>query len=411
VRAERQLSPRGSSANVANWGFMKNTRIALIGAGIAGLTAALALQRRGFRPVVYEQAPQLGEVGAGLTASPNSTHGLEDIGLGPGLARLACKPDRAGALHYRTGEVLVDQERGEAALRQYGAYYYQIHRADLHNLQVDAVRANDPAAIRLNHAFAGFRQIGDEVEVSFANGAKATADVVIGCDGIKSEVRAALWGRLPARFTGNVAFRGLVPIERMPPGFKLTPMSGAAVGNKHSMARYLVRDGTLINFAAFAEKSGWENESWSMRCELSELLAEFHDWHESFRVFLSATPPENCFKWALFDRDPLPQWTKGRASLLGDAAHPMLPFLGMGAAMGIEDGVILGRCFEAASTVDEALKRYEAARRERTTMVLLASRAAQDRLQGNKADGYNKETHKNEEAMGLFGYNPRIVPV
>jgi salicylate hydroxylase len=390
---------------------MKNIRIALIGAGIAGLTAALALQRRGFRPTVYEQAPQLGEVGAGLTLSPNSTHGLEDIGLGPGLEKMASRPDRAGVLHYRTGEVLVDQERGDKPRQLYGANYYQIHRADLHKMQADAVQANDPAAIVLNHAFAGLTQHGAAVDVTFANGATATADVVIGCDGIKSEVRAHLWGRMPARFTGNVAFRGLVPVDRLPRGFKIAPMSGAAVGNKHSMARYLVRNGNLLNYAAFAEKSGWQGEGWSVRSEVSELLAEFHDWHESFRTFLAATPPELCFKWALHDRDPLAHWTKGRVTLLGDAAHPMLPFLGMGAAMGIEDGVVLARCFEAASTVDEALKRYEAARLERTTFVLLASRAAQERLQGNKADGYSKDSHKNEEAMGLFAYNPRTVPV
>ena len=390
---------------------MKNARIALIGAGISGLTAALALQRRGFKPVIYEQAPQLGEVGAGLTLSPNSTHGLEDIGLGPGLEKMASLPPRAGVLHYRTGAVLVDQERGDSLKRQYGANYYQIHRADLHKMQADAVQANDATAIKLNHAFAGLTQSGDTIELTFAHGAKSMVDVVIGCDGIKSEVRAALWGRLPARFTGNVAFRGLVPMSRLPAGFKVEPMSGAAVGNKHSMARYLVRHGTLLNFAAFAEKSGWEDEGWSVRCEVSELLAEFHDWHESFRTFLAATPPDMCFKWALHDRDPLPYWTKGRATLLGDAAHPMLPFLGMGAAMGIEDGVVLARCFEASSSIDEALKRYEAARRERTTFVLLASRAAQARLQGNKADTYTKETHKNEEAMGLFAYNPRTVPV
>jgi salicylate hydroxylase len=390
---------------------MKNTRIALVGAGIAGLTAALALQRRGFRPVVYEQAPQLGEVGAGLTLSPNATHGLEDLGIGDRLRKLASRPVRQAVLHYRTGEVLVDQERGDLPMQTYGANYYQIHRADLHTLLADGVRAQDPSAIRLNHAFAGLSQTNTAVEIAFANGAKQTHDVVIGCDGIKSEVRATLWGRTPARFTGNVAFRGLVPVDRLPPGFKIWPPSAAAIGNKHSMARYLIRDGTILNYAAFAEKSGWQGEGWSVRSEVSELLTEFRDWHESFRTFLAATPPELCFKWALHDRDPLPQWTKGRVSLLGDAAHPMLPFLGMGAAMGIEDGVVLARCFESAASVDETLQRYEAARRERATLVQLASRAAQDRLQGNKADGYTMETHKNEEAMGLFAYNPRLVTV
>jgi salicylate hydroxylase len=390
---------------------MRDADIVLIGAGIGGLTAALALQRHGFKVTVYEQAPQLGEVGAGLTLSPNATHALCAIGLSDALAKKASRPARQAVLHYRTGQVLVEQERGDLPRQQYGADYYQIHRADLHAMLAEAVTANDPSAIRLNHTFVGLNQSRALVDVAFANGATTKADVVIGCDGIKSEVRAALWGKVPPRFTGNIAWRGLVPIDRLPKGFKIEPASAAAVGAKHSMARYLIRDGTLLNYVAFAEKSGWEVESWSVRSEVSELLAEFHDWHESFRTFLAATPPELCFKWALHDRDPLPQWTKGRVTLLGDAAHPMLPFLGMGAATGIEDAVVLARAFQAAPRIDEALARYETARRERATMIQLASRAAQARLQGGKADSYDKKEHKNEEYLGLFNYNPALVPV
>ncbi|MBL8631320.1 MAG: FAD-dependent monooxygenase [Rhodospirillaceae bacterium] len=390
---------------------MQNTRIILIGAGIGGLTAALALQRRGFKVAVYEQAPQLGEVGAGLTLSPNATHALEAVGLGGKLAQTASRPARQAVLHYRTGQVLVDQERGDLPKKQYGADYYQIHRADLHNMLADAVATNDPSAIHLDHAFVGFQQNGDTVEVTFKNGAKTVGDVVIGCDGIKSEVRAALWGRLPPRFTGNVAWRGLVPVKNLPPGFKIEPASAAAIGVKHSLARYLIRDGTMLNYVAFAEKSGWEVESWSVRSPVSELLEEFHDWHDSFKTFMAATPPDLLFKWALHDRDPLPQWTKGRVTLLGDAAHPMLPFLGMGAASGIEDSVVLARAFQAAQTVNEALQRYENARRERATFIQMQSRAAQERLQGGKVDNYDQKKHKNEEFLGLFGYNPATVAV
>ncbi|MDX2222231.1 MAG: FAD-dependent monooxygenase [Rhodospirillaceae bacterium] len=390
---------------------MAETRIAIIGAGIGGLTCALALQRRGFRPMVFEQAPQLGEIGAGLTIPPNATHGLEDVGLGDGLARLASRPYRQGVIHYRTGDVLVDQVRGDQPMQAYGAHYYQIHRADLHGLLAAAVAANDGAAVHLSHAFAGLDHADSSVTVRFANGRSVTADAVIGADGIKSEVRAALWGRVPPRFTGNVAWRGLVPVDRLPPGLKIDPPSGAIVGNRHSMARYLIRDGTLVNYAAFAAKSGWEEEGWSVRSEVSELLDEFHDWHASIRDVLAATPPELCFKWALHDRDPLPRWSRGRVTLLGDAAHPMLPFLGMGAAMGIEDGVVLARCFAAGGSVGDIFARYEAARRPRADFVLLASRAAQDRLMGNKADGYTQATHRNEEAMGLFAYNPATAAI
>jgi len=391
--------------------LMRDVKIVLIGAGIGGLTAALALQARGFKVAVYEQAAQLAEVGAGLTLSPNATHALESIGLGPTLARLASRPERQAVLHYRTGQVLVDLERGDLPKKQYGADYYQIHRADLHTMLADAVRAHDPDAIKLHHAFVGLSQNANAVDVTFANGVAITADVVIGCDGIKSAVRDILWGKVAPRFTGNIAWRGLVPVERLPKGFKLDPPSAAAVGLKHSMARYLVRNGTVLNYVAFAEKAGWEVESWAVRSEVSELLAEFADWHESFHAFLAATPPELCFKWAIHDRDPLPQWTKGRVTLLGDAAHPMLPFLGMGAASGIEDAVVLARAFQAAQSIDEALKRYEGARRERATFMQLASREAQARLQGGKADTYTKTEHKNEEFLGLFNYNPATVAV
>ncbi len=390
---------------------MQNTKIIIIGAGIGGLTAALALQKRGFKVAVYEQAPQLGEVGAGLTLSPNATHALEAIGLGGALAQTASRPARQAVLHYATGEVLVDQERGDLPKKQYGADYYQIHRADLHNMLADAVRANDADAIRLDHAFVNFAQTGNTVEVTFKNGVKASGDVVIGCDGIKSEVRAQLWGRVPPRFTGNVAWRGLVPVKSLPAGFKIEPASAAAIGVKHSLARYLIRDGTMLNFVAFAEKSGWETESWSVRSPVSELLEEFHDWHDSFKTFMALTPPELLFKWAIHDRDPLPQWTKGRVTLLGDAAHPMLPFLGMGAASGIEDAVVLARAFQAAATIEEALSRYETARKERTTFIQMQSRAAQERLQGGKVDNYDYNKHKNEEFLGLFGYNPATVAI
>ena len=389
----------------------RDTKIILIGAGIGGLTAAIALQSRGFKVEIYEQAPQLAEVGAGLTLSPNATHGLESIGLGPRLAQLATRPERQAVLHYRTGEVLVDLPRGDLPKKQYGADYYQIHRADLHTLLADAVRSHDPNAIKLSHTFAGLTQNNNAVDVTFTNGVAVSADVVIGCDGIKSAVREVLWGKAAPRFTGNIAWRGLVPIERLPKGFKLDPPSAAAVGVKHSMARYLIRDGTVLNYVAFAEKAGWEVESWAVRSEVSELLSEFHDWHESFQTFLAATPPELCFKWAIHDRDPLPQWTKNRVTLLGDAAHPMLPFLGMGAASGIEDSVVLARAFEAAGSIEEGLKRYEGARRERATFIQLASREAQSRLQGGKVDNYTKNEHKNEEFLGLFNFNPATVAV
>ncbi|MEQ9109245.1 MAG: FAD-dependent monooxygenase [Rhodospirillaceae bacterium] len=389
---------------------MKNTRIAVIGAGMAGLTAALSLQKNGFKPTVYELAPELGEVGAGLTLSPNSTHGLEYVGVGKALAAQAHVPASQAIMHYQTGEILVETKRGDIPLQKYGAHYYQIHRADLHQILCDAARANDPDCLVLDHAFDRYTETKDGIEITFTNGNTATVDVVIGADGIRSAVRSAMFGPEDPKFTGNVAYRGIVTKGDLSDDL-VTPASGVAIAPRKAFTRYLVRHGTLINFVAFVRRDGWDEEGWSIPVSQDELMEEFGDWHPRISDLIKAAPKDKVFKWALYDRDPLDQWTKGRVTLVGDAAHPMLPFMGMGAAMGIEDGVVLGRAFGASDTIEEALTRYEAARKERANSVLVNSRAARERLQSDHPEKYDDSKHKNEESMGLFEYNPGTVPV
>ncbi len=213
------------------------------------------------------------------------------------------------------------------------------------------------------------------------------------------------------RFTGYVAWRGLVPTDRIPADL-IRPQSAVIIGPARLVARYLIRHGDLLNYVAFARKDGWETESWSVHSEVSELLEEFSDFSETVRTFLAATPPELCYKWALHDRDALPTWTKGRVTLLGDAAHPMLPFLGQGAVMAIEDGMVLARAFESEAEPATAMRRYEAARRERTAFVQEQSRQMPLRFDaGARTGDYDNKSHRNEEALGLFDYNAVEVAI
>jgi salicylate hydroxylase len=201
-----------------------------------------------------------------------------------------------------------------------------------------------------------------------------------------------------------------VPFETLPPGI-IEPQSCISLGPGHTFTRYLLRQGRTVNYVGLADQGDWKVESWSVRSEVSELLAEFADWYPELRTLIAATPPELCFKWALFDREPLPTWVKGHATLVGDAAHPMLPFLGQGAAMGLEDALILGRAFAAASSVPEALQRYEAARLERTTFVMLKSRETARRYHTTDPSTYAVTPHMSAESLGLLNYNPATVAV
>lgn len=389
---------------------MDNLRILIIGAGIGGLTAALALQRAGFAVSVYDQVPELGEVGAGVTITPNACHALNYL-LGEDLVEAICHVPASGAIkHFKSGVTLIDTERGDLPKRTYGAHYCQVHRADLHDALADAVRANDPEALHVDSRFIGLDESDADITATFENGRTATGDVLVGCDGIRSEVRRVLWGEVESKFTGYIAWRGLVPTERLDPAY-LVPDSAAFAGHGRSFTRYKVRQGKLYNFVAFTQRDEWEAESWSERAEISEVLKEFHDFAPEVLAILEATPPEQCFKWGLFDRPPLDRWTRGRATLLGDAGHPMTPFLAQGAAMAIEDGLVFARAVTAAEDWAEALERYENARRERGTFVMLESHVNARRIYTRDPDHLSRNSHKSAESLGLYEYNPLTVPV
>ena len=333
---------------------MTSAHIAIVGAGIGGLACAAALLRAGYSVRIYEHSSSLTEVGAGLTMAPNATRLFAALGVGPLIDQLIIPPQSRIRDGF-SGEIFSQTPMGDTILDRYGAPYGFLHRADLLDALADAVRKHDPEAICLNMSLSGFDEGDDGVVLHFTNGQRAKADCLIGCDGIRSTVRAALHGDMPARFTGNVAWRGLVPIDGLPAHLHGS-CSGVWVAPKRHFVQYTLRDCQFMNYVAIAEKPGWEVESWTEHSTIDDILEEFGGWHDDVLAMINQTLADACFKWALFDRDPLPHWTKGRVTLLGDAAHPMLPFLGQGAAMALEDAVVFARALQQAGDMGAALQ-------------------------------------------------------
>lgn len=378
--------------------------IMIIGGGIAGLTAALALQQQGKKVRLFEQAGQFGDVGAGITLSQPASRGLFSLGLRETIEKTADIPVRAGGADYQTGERLPGPDRiAEARAAGDIPYFYQLHRADMHDVLAHAVMAGDPETITLDRKFVDFTQDADGVTATFEDGSTERAPVMIGADGINSRVRAILFGDESARFTGQVAYRFLIPVEQVAPYVTLGP-SVNYLGPKRMLLRYLVRHGTLVNGVAFVQTDSWTGEGWSTPVETEELLEKFVGWNDDVQGLLRNAPKEGTRKWALFDRDPLPRWTEKRVTLMGDAAHPMLPFLGLGAAMGIEDGVVLGRALTSAASPEEGLLIYENTRRERANNILLASRR-----QGEIQQSEDRERRYSGQNEDLFNYDPSTV--
>lgn len=380
--------------------------IAIVGAGLGGLTCALALLRAGANVRVYEQASQLGEVGAGITLSPNASKVLIALGLGPGIDRLGFIPHRQWTQNLQTGEILVDRPRGADMAAQYGAPYTHLHRADLHTLLVEAVRAEDPHAIELGRELVA---IDPDAQLHFADGSVVGADLAIGADGLKSVVRDQLFSTEPPQFTGQVAWRGVVPAAALDPEVAQLP-PGIWIGEKRLFMRYPMRGGALVNCAAFVRLDGWNKEGWMIPSSREELRGHYADAEPHLLALIDAAPEDQLFKWALHARQPLDIWTQGRVTLLGDAAHAMLPFMGQGAATAIEDGMVLARCLTQFGQA-EALERYEAARRTRTTEIQEQSRLLGMQFQGKETREFGKTPIKNEETLGLFSYDAVNCPI
>jgi salicylate hydroxylase len=340
----------------------RRTSIAIIGGGIGGLTAAAALLHAGFDVQVYERARALGEVGAGINIGPNASRILHRLGIAEVLGRTGVKPVTFDQRRWDDGSFLLRSPLGEAVESAFGAPYYTFHRGDLHRALADAIPANH---VHLAHRFTHLVDHGDHVEAHFDNGTSISADALIGADGIHSVVRHALFGPEKPRFTGCVAHRGLVPSDRLTHlGLELTTQIWMGPG-RH-FVHYFVSAGSLVNFVAITEEDSWQRESWVDRGEVTDVLAAFRGWHNQVLSIIGSA--DETYKWALFDRSPLSRWSVERVTLLGDSCHPMLPFMGQGAAQAIEDAATLRGCLlKFPSDVPAALRLYEQLRLPRAS--------------------------------------------
>lgn len=344
--------------------------IIICGAGLGGLTAALALMQRGFRVTVLEQASALGEVGAGIQLSANATGVLYRLGLGEALQSVASIPTGKQIRLWNTGEAWKLFDLGGESLQRYGYPYFTIYRADLHRVLVDAIVAAAPNAIRLNARCVAVEQTDDGVKVGLADGSWVSGEVVIGADGVHSRIRATLFNDDNPRFSGCLAWRGVIPANDLPEYLR-EPVGNNWIGPGAHVIHYPLRRGELVNFVGIVERDDWQVESWNEAGKTEECLRDFEGWHADVQTMIKsiATP----FKWALMVRAPMAAWTVGKVTLLGDACHPTLPFLAQGAAMAIEAGYMVARALDANHCPEHALKRYEAARMERTSRIVRGS--------------------------------------
>ena len=346
--------------------------IIVAGAGLGGLTLALCLARAGFSVTVLEQENALGEVGAGVQISANGARVLYHLGLAEALQAVAFKPERGEMRHWQSGETLSSRPLGQASEAAFGFPYFHLHRADFHAVLADALAAVAPGSVHLGAKVTGFSQSGAGVTVTTEAGESVSGDVLVGCDGIHSAIRTQLFGPDAPRFTGCVAWRAIVPVGALPPGH-VRPVSSNWIGRGGHFVHYYVRRGELVNCVGIIEQDEWQAESWSSEGAMAGFLDDFKDWHEDVQILMRQA--ESCYRWGLFDRDPMPEWSQGRVTLLGDACHPMLPFMAQGAVMAIEDANTLAQCLaSAAAAYPSALQRYEYLRRERTATVQQMSR-------------------------------------
>jgi salicylate hydroxylase len=391
---------------------VKRHNIVIAGAGIGGLTAAASLLQAGHDVTIFEQAPELSEVGAGLQLSANATHVLHHLGLGGTLAEVGVRP---GAYVFRlhdTGEEIQRFALSDQHEKLHGAPYYQVHRADIHTLLAAKVRDLKRDTIRLNSRVVRFEESDNGVKLCLADGTKVGGDLLVGADGLKSVVSQQIVGNVPATYTGDAAWRIVVPVKRLPKDF-MEPVMMVWMGPGRHLVAYYLRAGALLNCVGLVETDEVSEESWTAKFPWKRFKADFAGWHPEVQAIIDAADKEGCYRWSLYSRPVMRNWSTRRATLLGDAVHPTLPYLAQGACMAIEDGAVLTRALDQIESIADALQLYQRSRIDRTIRIVNQSAANRKLFHLRTADeirasfaGRNEGADRN---AWLYSYNPLTV--
>ena len=372
--------------------------VAVIGAGMGGLATAAALLRVGIDVTVYEQARKFARLGAGIQAGCNAMQVLRGLGLEQRMRREAFYPRSWNNKDWRTGEVRHDQIFGPAAEQKYGAPYLLAHRGDMHAALASVV---PDERVRLGHKVKRLDTDGGCVVLGFADGTRAVHDAVIAADGVHSAVRELLFGAETANFTGRIAYRTTFPAGRLD-GYEIDECTKWWGEDRHIVIYYVKPDRSEVYFVTSQPEPGFTVESWSAKGDMGTLRAAFDGFHPQVQHVLAACP--DVHKWALIDRDPLERWHDRNVTLLGDACHPMTPYMAQGAAMALEDAAVLSRLLaETAEAGDragiaDAFRRLEATRKPRTSRVQLTSRT-------------NTWLRQKTDVDWVYSYNPWTAPL